>query len=211
MAVQNQKKQLMERQQLELQKQHVTEMLEIEKSNETDKDRIAELESELESILGTTNALMMKERAANDQLEEARKAAVKVYTVLHGDTPKVSSLNFFLRNKNAYFIQASSLLSQIYHIVSMKEFTLIYQVLETYGDEDKIGNKLMGCINKAPWKAACKKRFKYHVDGWDLVMATIISEWEDRMKNESYYPYKNVRLGEGDNWKVSLSVVLYAV
>lgn len=79
MAVQNQKKQLMERQQLELQKQHVKEMLEIEKSNETDKDRIAELESELESIQDTTNALVMKERAANDQLEVARKAAVQVY------------------------------------------------------------------------------------------------------------------------------------
>ena len=78
MAVQYQKKQLMERQQLELQKQHVKEMLEIEKSNETDKDRIAELESELEGIQEMSNALVLKEREANDQLEEARKAACQV-------------------------------------------------------------------------------------------------------------------------------------
>lgn len=78
MAVQNQKKQLMERQQLELLKQHVKEMLEIEKSSETDKERIAELESELESIQEMSNAVVMKERAANDQLEEARKAACQV-------------------------------------------------------------------------------------------------------------------------------------
>ena len=79
MAVQHQKKQLMERQQLELQKQHVKEMLEIENgSSETDKDRIAELESELEDIHEMSNALMQKEREANDQLEDARKAALQV-------------------------------------------------------------------------------------------------------------------------------------
>ena len=78
MAVQTQKRQLMERQQLELQKQHVKELLEIEKSSETDKDRIADLESELESLQDMSNSLMMKEREANDQLEEARKAACQV-------------------------------------------------------------------------------------------------------------------------------------
>ena len=77
-AVQTQKKQLMERQQLELHKQQVQEMLEIEKSSETDKERISELECELESIQEMSSALMTKERAANDQLEEARKAAVQV-------------------------------------------------------------------------------------------------------------------------------------
>lgn len=78
MAVQDQKKKLMERQQLELQKQHVQEMLEIEKSNETDKDRIAELESEQELLQDMVNALSQKERTANDLLEEARKVAVQV-------------------------------------------------------------------------------------------------------------------------------------
>jgi len=78
MAVQDQKKKLMERQQLELQKQHVKEMLEIEKSNETDKDRIAELEEEQESLQDMVNALSKKERTANDLLEDARKVAIHV-------------------------------------------------------------------------------------------------------------------------------------
>jgi hypothetical protein len=78
MAVQDQKKKLMERQQLELQKQHVKEMLEIEKSNETDKERIAELEEEMDMLQDTVNALSQKERNANDLLEDARKVAVTV-------------------------------------------------------------------------------------------------------------------------------------
>lgn len=78
MAVQDQKKKLMERQQLELQKQHVKEMLEIEKTKETDKERIAELEEEQEGLQEMVNALSLKERTANDFLEEARKVAVQV-------------------------------------------------------------------------------------------------------------------------------------
>lgn len=121
---------------------------------------------------------------------------------------KPSFLNFFLETKcllySSVFFRKSNK-----PFVSLNEYTFFCQVLETYGDEDRIGNKLMGCINKAPWEAACKKKFKYHVDGWDFVMSTIISEWEDRMKDQNYHPYRNVRLGEGDNWKVSLCVLLY--
>jgi hypothetical protein len=80
-------------------------------------------------------------------------------------------------------------------------------VLDTYGSENKIGNKLMGTIDKGPWEAVCKERFKYHPDGWEVKMTTIISEWETRMADQEYHPYKMVKLDEqGSKMKVNKAV-----
>lgn len=69
---------LLHKQNLELQKQHVKELLEIEKSRESDSATIEDLQSREEMLQETVNTLMIKERSANDELEEARKAAVEV-------------------------------------------------------------------------------------------------------------------------------------
>lgn len=69
---------LLHKQNLELQKQHVKELLEIEKSRESDTAIIEDLQSQQEMLQETVNTLMIKERSANDELEEARKAAVEV-------------------------------------------------------------------------------------------------------------------------------------
>lgn len=59
----------------------------------------------------------------------------------------------------------------------------------------------MGSINKGPWKAACKKRFKNHPEGYEMEMAKLVSEWEERIGDQNYHPYENVEVSE-DNWKV---------
>lgn len=50
-----------------------------------------------------------------------------------------------------------------------------------YGVVDKIGNKLMGMIDIELWKVVCKEKFKYYLDGWQMVMIKIILEWENRI------------------------------
>jgi len=141
---------LLHKQNLELQKQHVKELLEIEKSRESDTAIIEDLQSREEMLQDTVNTLTIKERSANDELEEARKAAV--------------------------------------------------DVLEKYGVKGKIANKLQGTINKAPWKAACKKKYKYHPDGFDMEMARLISGWEERIRDQSYHPFKTIQIGP-DVWE----------
>lgn len=81
---------------------------------------------------------------------------------------------------------------------------MVHQVLDKYGVDDHIGLKLQGSINKGPWKAACKKKFKQHPEGYEMAMTKLISEWEGRIGDQSYHPFKNLNLG-GDNWKVSSS------
>jgi len=77
MDIQSKKKMLMRKQQYELQNQQVKEMLEIVKSQE-DKEKIQELEAEQEMLQDMVEALSKKERTANDELEDARKAANEV-------------------------------------------------------------------------------------------------------------------------------------
>lgn len=74
-------------------------------------------------------------------------------------------------------------------------------MLEKYGVKGKIANKLQGTINKAPWKAACKKKYKYHPDGFDMEMARLISGWEERIRDQSYHPFKTIQIGP-DVWEV---------
>ena len=69
---------LLHKQNLELQKQHVKELLEIEKSRESDSAIIEDLQSREETLQSLVTTLTIKERSANDELEEARKAAVDV-------------------------------------------------------------------------------------------------------------------------------------
>ena len=78
MDVQSKKKSLMRKHQLELQNQQAKEMLEIAKSTETDREKIADLEQEQAVLQDLVNALTQKERTANDQLQEARKVAIEV-------------------------------------------------------------------------------------------------------------------------------------
>lgn len=77
MDIQKKKKTLMQKQQYELQNQQLKEMLEIVKSQE-DKEKIKELEAEQEMLQSMVEALSNKERTANDELVEARKAAIEV-------------------------------------------------------------------------------------------------------------------------------------
>lgn len=74
-------------------------------------------------------------------------------------------------------------------------------MLEKYGVKGKIANKLQGSINKAPWTAACKKKYKYHADGYDMVLTKLISVWEERIGDQNYHPFKNVEIGP-DRWEV---------
>uniref|UniRef100_A0A7I4CCJ2 Factor of DNA methylation 1-5/IDN2 domain-containing protein n=1 Tax=Physcomitrium patens TaxID=3218 RepID=A0A7I4CCJ2_PHYPA len=76
LAVQKKKMELMQKQLLELEKHQVKGLLEMEKSEESNKDKIAELEAELEMNQVMVNALSTKERTANEELEEARKVAL---------------------------------------------------------------------------------------------------------------------------------------
>lgn len=78
LAVQKKKMELMQKQLLELEKHQVKGLLEMEKSEESNKDKIAELEAELEMNQVMVNALSTKERTANEELEEARKVALDV-------------------------------------------------------------------------------------------------------------------------------------
>jgi len=84
----------------------------------------------------------------------------------------------------------------------------IHQVLEVYGVHNQIGLKLQGSINGGPWKAACKKKFKDHPDGFEIVMTKLISEWEERIRDQEYHPFKTLNLG-GDNWKVNPVLSLF--
>ena len=68
---------------------------------------------------------------------------------------------------------------------------------------------MQGSINKVPWKSACKKKFKNHPDGYEIAMVTLISEWEQRIGDQTYHPFKNINLG-GDNWKVNVSVLFHS-
>lgn len=70
-----------------------------------------------------------------------------------------------------------------------------------YGVKGKISNKLQGSINKKPWTAACKKKYKYHSDGYDMVMSRLISEWEERIRDQGYHPFKTIQIGP-DRWEV---------
>lgn len=77
-TLQEQKKKLAQKQNLELEKQRVVEMLEIEKGREADKATITELEDQQELLQSMVSDLTTKERTSNDELEEARKVALMV-------------------------------------------------------------------------------------------------------------------------------------
>lgn len=78
MDVQSKKKYLMRKQQLERENLQAREMLEIAKSTETDKEKIADLEEEQAALQDMVNVLTKNERRANDELQEARKVAIEV-------------------------------------------------------------------------------------------------------------------------------------
>lgn len=82
---------LLHKQNLELQKQHVKELLEIEKSRESDTAIIEDLQSREEMLQETVNTLTIKERSANDELEEARKVAVEVSPFISIRNPLVAA------------------------------------------------------------------------------------------------------------------------
>lgn len=79
---QDQKMKLVQKQNLELEKQRVTEMLEMERGREADKAIITDLEDQQEYLQSMVNDLIFKERTSNDELEEARKVALKVGDLL---------------------------------------------------------------------------------------------------------------------------------
>nr|PNR32310.1 hypothetical protein PHYPA_026436 [Physcomitrium patens] len=153
LAVQRKIMEPMQKQLLELEKHQVKGLLEMEKSEESDKDKLAELEAELEMNQVMVNALSTIERTANG-LEEANKVAV--------------------------------------------------DLLKTYGDETIVGIKYAGSIKKAPWIAACKR--KYHPDSCEEAASKMISEWEQRLKDPKCHPFTTVGVG-GDNWKGKLKTI----
>ena len=79
---QDQKMKLVQMQNLELEKQRVAEMLEMEKGREADKVIITDLEDQQEYLQSMVNDLIFKERTSNDELEGARKVALKVGALL---------------------------------------------------------------------------------------------------------------------------------
>lgn len=70
------------------------------------------------------------------------------------------------------------------------------QVLTKKGDIQKIAVKKMGELNPAPWRVACKQKFKNHPDGWELQFATIFSDWDSNLRNTQWHPFKVVQVGE---------------
>ncbi|CAM6063647.1 unnamed protein product [Sphagnum tenellum] len=67
-------------------------------------------------------------------------------------------------------------------------------VLKDYGAKDKLEIKLMGEIEKEPWEAACRLKYRFHDDGWDIQMATQISKGEALLMDHCFCPLKMVQV-----------------
>lgn len=76
-----------------------------------------------------------------------------------------------------------------------------HQALNKYGNETfKV--KRMGEIQSKPWQAACRQRYSSHKEGWEVVLSTKISEWEELVTDHTFEVFKNVQIGGQDKWKV---------
>lgn len=53
----------------------------------------------------------------------------------------------------------------------------------------------MGEIEKEPWEeAACRLKYRFHDDGWDIQMATQISKGEALLMDHCFCPLKMVQV-----------------
>jgi len=52
----------------------------------------------------------------------------------------------------------------------------------------------MGEIEKEPWEAACRLKYRFHDDGWDIQMATQISKGEAVLMDHCFCPLKMVQV-----------------
>ncbi|KAH7372850.1 hypothetical protein KP509_17G024800 [Ceratopteris richardii] len=77
------------------------------------------------------------------------------------------------------------------------------KVLEKKGDEKHVGVKKMGDLDQEPWKVACKKKFKDSPDGWEVHFATAVSQWDERVRDVQWDPFKVIEVGEGHEWRLN--------
>lgn len=116
-------------------------------------EKLEELKVEKELLEDMNQKLTYKERELNDEVQNARKAAVKV-----------------LEKK-----------------VNLKHIAV----------------KKMGELDQAPWKTACKQKFKNSPDGWELHFATEVTAWETNLRDVHWHPFKVVQVGEEPELRIN--------
>ncbi|KAL2612076.1 hypothetical protein R1flu_023768 [Riccia fluitans] len=141
---------------------HLKEMKERLASMESEKaqlqEQVVDLKEDVECHNDMIAALTTKERAANDELLEARKVAMEA-------------------------------------MKSLGEANL----------SGKICIKSMGEISAGPWKEACKKKYKYHEDGWDSVFTQKFSLWEEQIRHPEFSPFVPAQNGKPGEKQVDYS------
>ncbi|MCO5596689.1 hypothetical protein L7F22_050757 [Adiantum nelumboides] len=118
-------------------------------------EKLEELKGEKEHLEDMNQKLTYKERALNDEVQNAKKAAVKI--------------------------------------------------LDRKGSIKHIGVKKMGELDQAPWKAACKEKFKKSSEGWDFHFATECTTWDNIIRDAQWYPFKVIEVGDTHEARVDES------
>ncbi|KAI5078566.1 hypothetical protein GOP47_0006237 [Adiantum capillus-veneris] len=108
--------------------------------------KLEELKAEKELLEDMHKTLTYRERALNDEVQNAKKAAVKIF--------------------------------------------------EKKGTVKDIGVKKMGELDQAPWRTACKQKFKNSPDGWDFHFATEWTTWDKNVRDVQWHPFKVVEVGD---------------
>lgn len=77
---------------------------------------------------------------------------------------------------------------------------IFYQVLGKYGNDKKIGLKLMGSLDTLNWKNTIGRKFKN-----DKAFIDFVESWDARVRQHDFLPTKKISLGDG-NFKVDLRI-----
>ncbi|KAF3773181.1 Factor of DNA methylation 1 [Nymphaea thermarum] len=138
-------------------------------------EELAEKQNDLEYLETLNQALIVQQRNANAELQDARKEAISVRS-------------FFL------FVSILSLI-----IVTAIQVSRGFKSL--FWNRTDIGIKIIGKLDKQPFKEACIKVFssqKISVEDCEMKASELASLWEEHMRDPMWHPFKVIQDGPNE-------------
>ncbi|KAK6142139.1 hypothetical protein DH2020_006950 [Rehmannia glutinosa] len=153
--------------------------MEDKKKLESIEEELKDKEEELDGLESVNQALIIKERMTNDELQEARKQLIndKIFTsILPADALCLPTSDYPLEDIVIAF-NASPGLGKVFN-----------------DSQANICVKRMGELDGKPFAKAAKT--KYAGEDWKVKAIELCSLWEDYLRDPSWHPYKVVMVGE---------------
>ncbi|KAG6760067.1 hypothetical protein POTOM_036568 [Populus tomentosa] len=148
------------------------EDLDVKKKMDTVREELKEKKEELDGLEQLNQALIIKERKTNDELQDARKELISASTINH------STLHYKTLNPNF----------------------LTPQYLGQWTTHAFIGVKRMGDLDGKPFHEASK--IKFLDEEADEKALELCSLWEDHLRDPSWHPFKVILDKEGNSKEI---------